>query len=100
DTLREEHLSYQQLQAYPQTMSPYFFYGENVAGKSDPAHPEAIAVHAMIDGKQATGYIDAARLWLEPPLSRAQSERYMVWAGASYIFLCTAPTNPPLPIVF
>jgi len=57
DKLPEENLSYQQLQAYPQTMSPYVFYGENVAGKNDPVHPEAIAVHTMIDGKQASGYI-------------------------------------------
>src|SRR5215469_10480691 len=96
DKLPEEDLSYQQLQAYPQTMSPYVFYGENVAGKSDPVHPEAIAVHTMIDGKQASGYIDAARLWLEPPLNRPQSERYTVVTDATSVYVVPDQASPPV----
>ena len=49
-------------------MPPYVYYGETVTGKYDPAHPGVIAVSASIGGKEVKGYVDAAKLWLEPDL--------------------------------
>ncbi len=92
----EESLTYRELQSYPETMAPYVFYGENILGKSDPAHPEGIAVRATIDGKPATGYIDAAKLWLEPTLSPAESERYMVLKDSTSVYVVPDPASPPV----
>jgi hypothetical protein len=78
DKVPEESLTYNQLvERDLETMPPYVYYGETVSGKFDPAHPESIAVRASIDGKEAKGYIDAAKLWLEPPMERTESDHYM-----------------------
>jgi len=87
-------MSYQQLQSYPEVTSPYVFYGENVLGSSDPAHPESIAVHANVEGKPASGYIDSAKLWLEPPLAHAESDRYMVVTDTAPVFVVPDPGSP------
>src|SRR5713226_4622442 len=76
EKLTEESMTYQQLQERDsQTMPLYVFYGESVFGKYDPAHPESIAVRATIYGKEAKGYIDASKLWLDPSLDHAESPR-------------------------
>ncbi len=78
EKLTEESMTYQQHQERDsQVIPPYVFYGENVLGKYDPAHPASIAVRATIYGKEVKGYIDAAKLWLEPPLDHAESPRYI-----------------------
>jgi hypothetical protein len=93
----EESLTYRQITSYPEDkLAPYVFYGENVSGKSDPSHPESIAVQATIDGKPATGYIDAAKLWLEPALSPPQSERYMAAKDSASIYVVPDRTSPPV----
>ena len=74
----EEGLSYRQLQDRDLSeMPPYVYFGEEVNGRFDPAQPLAIAVRATIDRKEVKGYVDAGKLWLEPALARAQSDKYM-----------------------
>jgi len=90
----EESLSYRELQAYPAVMAPLVFYGENVLGTSDPSHPESIAVHATIEGKATSGYIDSAKLWLEPPLSGAESDHYMVLTDTAPVYVVPDPGSP------
>jgi hypothetical protein len=76
--LPEENLSYEELASEdPGNMPPYVYFGENVVGKFDPAQPKSIAVRATIDKKEVRGYIDSAKLWLEPVLQRADSDHYM-----------------------
>jgi hypothetical protein len=94
EKVAEESMSYRQLQSYPGVTSPYVFYGENVLGSSDAAHPESIAVHVNVEGKPISGYIDSARLWLEPPLAHAESDRYMVVTDTAPVFVVPDPGSP------
>jgi hypothetical protein len=94
DKVPEENLTYEELQRYPKTLAPYVFYGENVFGKNDPAHPESIAVRATLDGKETTGHIDAAKLWLEPPLDHAESDRYMAVTDTASIYVVPDSASP------
>jgi hypothetical protein len=74
----EESLSYEKLRERDMEVMPrYVYYGETVTGKFDPAHPAVIAIRALIDGKEASGYVDAHKLWLEPALDHPASDRYM-----------------------
>ena len=96
EKLAEESMTYQQLaQRDLETALPaYVFYGESVLGKFDPAHPESIAVRATIYGKEAKGYIDAAKLWLEPPLEHAESPRYMSLRDGTVVSVVPDPASP------
>ena len=95
EKLKEENMTYQQLQERDsQTLPPYVFYGESVLGKFDPAHPESIAVRATIYGKEVKGYIDAAKLWLEPPLDRADSPRYMSLKDGTVVSVVPDSASP------
>src|ERR1035437_579907 len=74
----EESLSYEKLRERDMEVMPrYVYYGETVTGKFDPAHPAVIAIRALINGKEASGYVDAHKLWLEPALDHPASDRYM-----------------------
>jgi len=95
DRVPEESLTYAELQSHG-IAAPYVFYGENVSGKSDPEHPESIAVHAVIEKKQTTGYIDAAKLWLEPPLEHAESERSLVVPETAKVYVVPDSSSPPV----
>lgn len=95
DKVPEESLTYAELQSQAIT-APYVFYGENISGKSDPADPESIAVRAAIDSKQTTGYVDAAKLWLEPPLDHAESDRSMVVTDKTSVYVVPDPASPPV----
>ena len=75
--------------------SPYVFYGETVSGKYDPAQPGVIAIHATIDGKEVSGYVDAAKLWLEPPLDAPRSERYMAVGEVVAVHVLPSLSSPP-----
>jgi hypothetical protein len=91
----EETLSYEKLRDRDlEKMPPYIYYGEVVVGKYDPAQPQAIAVRARIDGKEASGYVDARKLWLEPPLDRAASERYMAVAETAAVHVVPSAGSP------
>ncbi len=92
----EESLSYKQLQAESGEWLPYIFYGETVMGRYDPAQPGVIAVRANIGGKEVKGYIDAAKLWLEPPLDLASSDRYMVVTETTSVHVVPDPASPPV----
>jgi hypothetical protein len=93
----EESLPYGELRGRdPDQMPPSVYYGEMVSGKYDPAQPEVIAVHAKIDGKETQGFIDARKLWLEPALSRAESDRYMAVTETTSIHVVPDPTSPPV----
>lgn len=93
----EESLSYQKLRERDlDVMPPYVYYGETVVGKYDPALPGVIAVRANIEGKEVSGYVDAQKLWLEPPLDRAQSERYMAVAESAAVRVVPDPSSPPV----
>ena len=65
-------------------------------GKYDPAQPGVIAVRANIGGKEVKGYIDAAKLWLEPPLDLASSDRYMVVTETTSVHVVPDPASPPV----
>jgi len=92
----EEDMTYEQLQAgNPEVSAPYVFYGETVSGKYDPAQPGVIAIHATIDGKEVSGYVDAAKLWLEPPLDGPRSERYMAVGAVVAVHVLPSLTSPP-----
>ncbi len=92
----EEGMSYEQLQQRDmEAMPPYVYYGEDIVGKYDPAHPESIAVRTTIDGKEVKGYIDSAKLWLEPVLKRAESNRYMALRDGTSIYVVPDPSSPP-----
>lgn len=91
----EESLSYDQLRERdPEQMPQYVFFGESVVGKYDPAHPAVIAVRAIIDGKEVTGYVDASKLWLEPPLGVPRSERYMAIAATVNVHVVPSLASP------
>ena len=75
--------------------APYVFYGETVSGKYDPAQPGVIAIHATIDGKEVSGYVDAAKLWLEPPLDAPRSERYLAVGEVVAVHVLPSLTSPP-----
>jgi hypothetical protein len=95
EALAEESLSYRQLQERdPDAMPPCLFYGESVAGKYDPARPEAIAVRATINGKEEKGYVDARKVWLEPPLDPVDSPRYMSLKDATDVTVVPDATSP------
>ena len=92
----EEGMTYEQLQTSDhEVAAPYVFYGETVSGKYDPAHPGVIAVHATIDGKEVSGYVDAAKLWLEPPLDAPHSDRYMAVGDVVAVHVLPSLTSPP-----
>jgi len=91
----EENLSYEKLRDRDMAvMPPYVYYGETVSGKYDPARPQVLAVRATIDGKESHGYIDASKLWLEPTLDRAESDRYMAVAETTSVHVVPDPTSP------
>ena len=93
----EESLTYKELQERDvEKMPPYVYYGENVKGTFDPAHPGSIAVHASIDGKEVEGYVDSSKLWLEPPLQRADSDRYMALKDSTSVYVVPDPASPPV----
>ena len=93
----EEGLSYGQLQQQdPSAMPPCVYYGETVSGKYDPSQPEVIAVRATINRKQVSGYLDAAKLWLEPILDRPSSDRYMALPETVLVRTLPDPSSPPV----
>ena len=99
EKLPEESLTYQELsqrEARAETIHPHFYYGEDVLGKYDPAHPESIAVRATMNGKEAKGYIDARKLWLEPPLDHVESNRYMSLKDTTSVYVVPDPAGPPV----
>jgi hypothetical protein len=91
----EESLSYAKLRDSDlMEMPPYVYYGETVKGKYDPAQPEVIAIRAIIGGKEAKGYIDARKLWLEPALDRPESDRYMAVTETTSVHVVPDPASP------
>lgn len=91
----EEGLSYDQLRDRDlEAMPSYVYYGEMVTGKYDPAHPEIIAIRATIGGKQVQGYVDSSKLWLEPPLDRPASDRYMAVTETTSVRVVPDPASP------
>jgi len=63
----EESLSYEKLRDRDMDAMPlYVYYGETVTGKFDPVNPAVIAIRAQIDGKEASGYVDAINYGLSP----------------------------------
>ena len=93
----EESLTYKELAARDlqgTPMPPYLYYGESVTGKYDPAHPQSIAVRTTIDGKEVKGYIDAGKLWLEPTVDRAESDRYMSLKDGTEVHAVPDPASP------
>jgi len=86
EKLPEESQTYKELQARdPETLAPYVYYGQMVSGTYDPSHPDAIAVRATINNKEVRGYIDAQKLWLEPPLAPVDTPRYMSLKDATAV---------------
>ena len=96
EKLPEESMTYRQLQDKDGEMPPNLFYGENVIGQYDPTHPDAILVRTIIDQKAVEGYVDAAKLWLEPPLTRGESDRYMVIPDNAAIHVVPDAASPPV----
>jgi hypothetical protein len=96
EQLLEENMTYSQLQQRnAASFAPnYFFYGEVVSGTYDPAHPDAIAVHAKLDKKEVRGFIDAKKLWLEPAISPVETPRYMALKDATAIHVVPDPGSP------
>ena len=95
--LPEEGLSYKELQERDvDYLLPRVYYGENVLGKYDPARPDSIAVRANFQDKEIKGYIDAHKLWLEPPLDHAESDRYMAVGEAASVHVVPDPASPPV----
>jgi hypothetical protein len=95
----QESLTYQQLEARDlqgQAMPPYLYYGESVTGKYDAAHPESIAVRTTVEGNEVKGYIDASKLWLEPVVDRAESDRYMSLKNGTEVHAVPDPASPPV----
>jgi hypothetical protein len=91
----EEGMTYEQLQKWDREVTaPYVFYGETVSGKFDPAQPGVIAIHSTIDGKEVSGYVDAAKLWLEPPLDAPRSERYMAVGEVVAVHVLPSLSSP------
>jgi len=70
------------------------YYGETVLRIYDPAQPEVIAVRATIDGKEAQGYVNSRKLWLEPTLSRPQSDRYMAVTETAAVHVVPDHASP------
>ncbi len=94
-TAPEEGLSYAELRERDMDkMPPYVYYGETVTGKYDPAHPGVIAVSASIGGKEVKGYVDAAKLWLEPDLHAPASDRYMAVVETTSVRVVPDPSSP------
>ncbi len=95
--LPEESLSYSVLQERGvDYMLPRVYFGENVLGKYDPARPASIAVRANFHDKEVKGYMDARKLWLEPPLDPAESDRYMAVGEAASVHVVPDPASPPV----
>ena len=90
----EEGMTYEQLKE-AEVAAPYVFYGETVSGKYDPAQPGVIAIRTTIDGKEVSGYVDAAKLWLEPPLDAPRSERYMAAGEVVAVHVLPSLSSPP-----
>jgi len=91
----EESMSYAKLRDRDmEKMPPYVYYGETVLGRYDPAQPEVIAVLAKIEGKEIQGYFDASKLWLEPPLDRPESDRYMAVTETTSVRLVPDTASP------
>ena len=91
----EEDLAYAQLREQDMDkMPPYVYFGETVLGTFDPAQPGVIAVRATIDGKEIKGYLDARKLWLEPTLDHAASDRYMAVTETSSVRVVPDSTSP------
>ncbi len=93
EKLPEENMKYSELQQRdPGSFAhSYFFYGEAVSGTYDPAHPDAIAVRAKLNKKEVGGFIDAKKLWLEPPVSLVETPRYMALKDATAIHVVPDP---------
>jgi Protein of unknown function (DUF3160) len=95
--LPEESLSYIELQERDvDDTLPRLYYGENVWGKYDPALPASIAVRANFHDKQVKGYLDARKLWLEPPLDPPDSDRYMAVGETSSVRVVPDLASPPV----
>jgi len=95
EKMAEESLTYKQLQERDlEAMPPYLYYGENVAGTFDPTHPETVRVHANIDQKEVKGFIDGAKLWLEPPLRPPASDRYMALKDGTSVYVVPDQSTP------
>ena len=96
EKLPEESMTYRELQARdPASLPPYYFYyGEIVDGTYDPAQPDAIAVRVNIDKKDVLVYIDAKKLWLEPPISPVETPRYMALKDATAIHVVPDSGSP------
>ena len=78
EKLPEEGRTYDQLREEdPEGLPPHIYYGETVVGEYDPAQPAVVAIRALIDGKEVSGFVDAAKLWIEPPLDAPRSDYYM-----------------------
>lgn len=56
---------------------PYLYYGANVEGTVDPAHPQVVAVRFKMYDQDVAGYVDAKKVWAEPALAGAESPRYL-----------------------
>lgn len=96
EKLPEESKTYQELlNEDVTTMAPHLYYGESVLGKYDPAQPDAIAVRAVINGKETSGYIDAHKLWLEPSLDPVETDRYASAKDVSAVHVVPDPSSPP-----
>jgi hypothetical protein len=96
EKLLEESMKYSELQQRdPGSFAHnYFFYGEVVSGAYDPANPDAIAVRAKLDKKDVRGFLDAKKLWLEPPISPVETPRYMALKDATAIHVVPDPGSP------
>ena len=91
----EESLSYEKLRDRDMDAMPlYVYYGETVTGKFDPVNPAVIAIRAQIDGKEASGYVDAHKLWLEPALDHPLSDRYMAVTHTVSVRVVPTPSSP------
>ncbi len=92
----EESLSYDKLRERDMDAMPrYMYYGETVTGRFNPAQPGVIAIRAAIDGKEVSGYADARKLWLEPPLGPPRSERYLAQGKSVAVHVLPSLTSPP-----
>jgi hypothetical protein len=96
EKLPEETKTYQELlNEDVTTMAPHLYYGESLQGNYDPAQPDSIAVRARIDGKEASGYVDAHKLWLEPPLDPVETDRYLCTKNILAVHVVPDPSSPP-----
>jgi len=93
----EESLSYGELQERDlEIMPPYVYFGEAVTGKYDPAQPQVIPVRATIGRTEVRGFVDAGKLWLEPVLTRVESDRYMAVTESTLVRVVPDSASPPV----